>query len=182
MFPHRSSSLVLLIAVGLLGACSTIKVDSDYDPSADFSNLRTFAWLPAPVEAVPDQQVSDLVTQRIRRAVEAELVMQGMRPVESGPDLYIAHHINIEQKLEVNTTSYGYGYGGSRYRGGMAVDTHVDQYEQGTLVVDLVSPETMNVIWRGTAQSRLRSAATPQQREERVKEAVSAIFAQYPPE
>ena len=27
-------------------ACSTVKSNSDYNPSIDFSRLKTFAWLP----------------------------------------------------------------------------------------------------------------------------------------
>ena len=126
---------------------------------------------------------SSLLRQRIVRAVNAELSAKGMREVanEADASLLVTEHINVEQKLRVNTTNYGYGYGRWGYYGAGYTDTSVDQYEQGTLIIDFIDAKSKQLVWRGMAQSRLREMATPEEREARVRAAVSAILEKYPP-
>jgi hypothetical protein len=178
-----------LLALTALAACSGMKIRSDYDPAVDFSVFQTYAWLAPPPPADPAAMVvnTDLLTQRVRRAVDANLGARGMRLVPEGEaSLLVTHHVNIEQRLEVNTVHYGYGYGAwydhGGYYGGIYADTYVDQYEVGTLVIDFIDPGTRQLVWRGTAQSRLRDSSTPEQREQRVREAVDRILEKYPPQ
>lgn len=183
----RIQSLVLaLAAVALaLPGCSSFQVSSDYDPAVDFSQYGAYAWLPDPdpTESSEAGPVDGLLRQRIERAVDDVLAGKGMRRVESQNDarLLITDHIDVQQKFRVNTTQYGYGYGRWGYYGAGYTDTYVDQYEEGTLILDFIDAETKQLVWRGTAQSRLRDERTPEEREERVREAVEAILERYPP-
>ncbi len=171
-------------ALTLVG-CSSFNVSSDYDPAVDFSQYGAYAWLPQPNATDTSQgPVNDgLLRQRIVRAVNAELSAKGMREVanEADASLLVTEHINVEQKLRVNTTNYGYGYGRWGYYGAGYTDTSVDQYEQGTLIIDFIDAKSKQLVWRGMAQSRLREMATPEEREARVRAAVSAILEKYPP-
>ncbi len=36
----------LVALVGMLAACTTIRVSTDFDPAIDFAALQTYAWLP----------------------------------------------------------------------------------------------------------------------------------------
>jgi hypothetical protein len=58
----------------------------------------------------------------------------------------------------------------------------VDQYEEGTLILDLIDPNGMRLIWRGTATTPLDESAGPRQREATVNEAVESILKRFPPE
>ena len=100
--------------------------------------------------------------------------------------MFVSYHIGIEQKLDVQTIhrSYGYGYGRSRRYGGVGggySETYVRQYEEGTFVLDMVDPQRMELIWRGSAQSRISEKTSPEERESRVREVVEKVLAQYPP-
>ena len=67
---------------------------------------------------------------------------------------------------------------------GLGLETlppRVDQYEEGTLLLDFVSPRDRQLIWRGSAQSRLRDIKTPEKREARVREVVGKILERFPP-
>jgi len=177
--------LIALMAWGL-GGCSTFHVTSDYNPEIDFSQYGTYYWLPAPdpTDKTKGAQNDGLLNQRIERAVDAVLSQKGMRRVENRADasLLVTEHINVKQKLRVNTTNYGYGYGRWGYWGGPGyTDTTVHQYQQGTLILDLIDAKNKELVWRGSAQSPLRDMKTPEEREKRVRAAVEAILAKYPP-
>jgi hypothetical protein len=88
----------------------------------------------------------------------------------------VTHHISVESEFRVNTAHDGYRYGDP-----MSSSTTVQEYKQGTLLIDLIDAERKQLVWRGTGQTRLRKSSTPEQREQRVREVVNAIMARYPP-
>lgn len=178
--------IALLGTVGLLlTGCSSFNVTSDYDSAIDFSQYGTYAWLPRPdaTDTTKGANNDGLLYQRIERAVNANLSTKGLRRVgtQSDANLLITEHINVEQKLRVNTTNYGYGYGRWGYHGAGYTDTTVDQYDQGTLILDFIDAKTKELVWRGMAQSRLKDLKTPEERQARVRAAVDAILEKYPP-
>ena len=75
-----------------------------------------------------------------------------------------------------------HSYGRRGWYGAGSSHTTVRQYEQGTLLLDLIDPESKQLIWRGTGQTRLRDLKTPEEREARVREVVDRILERFPPE
>lgn len=73
-----------------------------------------------------------------------------------------------------------YGYGHGAWQRGDAL-TQVDEYEQGTLVIDIIDTGRDALVWRGVGQARLRSQTTPEQSTERVPQPVSQIPRRFPP-
>jgi len=174
--------------VGLFFGCSTISVNNDYDPAVDFGSLKTFSWIEKEnTNEAPTIADNTLLTDRIERSVDAVLEAKGLRKApRSEADFLISQHIGVQQKLQVDTTQYGYGYGFGYGAwggpiGGFPSQTTISQYEQGTLVIDFVRPENRNLIWRGTGQSRVRKTTSPQEREKLIRAAVPKILDQFPP-
>ena len=68
--------------------------------------------------------------------------------VEGEPDFYITFYTGLKGKLDVN--DYGYSYG--RWQSGL-VDWHltVDAMQEGLLMIDIISAEHNELIWRGWA-------------------------------
>ena len=62
------------------------------------------------------------------------------------PDFRVALHTGQQSKVRV--TDYGYGYGVGRWGGG-GLDVY--QYQEGTLILDVVDAKTKKLMWRGTA-------------------------------
>ena len=183
---HLKTTAMLGMMILTLAGCSSLKVSSDYNPEVDFSQYGTYYWLPAPdpTDKTKGPENDGLINQRIEKAVDDVLKTKGMRRVMKRADasLLVTEHINVKQKLRVNTTNYGYGYGRWGYWGGPGyVDTRVGQYQQGTLVLDFIDAKKNELVWRGTAQSRIREMKTPAEREKSVRAAVAAILAKYPP-
>ncbi len=77
---------LLLLAIGLMSACSTpIKVSTDYDKAANFSAFKTFQF----TDRSMDLPVSQLNRDRLIRAVEASLAAKGLAKSDN-PDLVCA--------------------------------------------------------------------------------------------
>ena len=183
---HLKTAALMGLTVWVLSGCSTFHVNSDYNPEIDFSQYGTYYWLPAPdpTDKTNGAKNDGLLNQRIEKAVDAVLRQKGMRRVETKADasLLVTEHINVKQKMRVNTTNYGYGYGRWGYWGGPGyTDTTVHQYQQGTLILDFIDAKNKELVWRGSGQSQLREMKTPAEREKRVRAAVEAILAKYPP-
>jgi len=188
----KSRVAMMFLGVFLLGGCASMSVSSDYDPKADFSSLKTYDWEgPQPITGNPRLD-NDLLHERIRNAVERELTLKGYRKVTVDPDFKVAYNVGLENKLDVTTIpTYDYSYpsyysrvgGFGRYEGYRpSTEVNVYQYEEGTLLLDIVNPETKKLIWRGTAKAEVNAGDSPERKEARVNEAVSKMLAQFPPQ
>jgi len=59
--------------------------------------------------------------------------------------------------------------------------TSVIEYEQGTLVIDVLDARTERLLWRGWAQDSVQGILDNQDRMEReINEAVTKMFARFP--
>jgi len=166
--------------VWLAAACAT-PVDLDYDPQVHFDALHTWAWATAsPAPGADPRASNDLLDARIRRAVDAVLTARGYRHIESGePDFRVAYHAAIESKLDVDDSRSVFGYPGF-YRSYYG-DVIVRQYDVGTLMLDILSGRDPHLIWRASTHVDFQAPGTPEQREARIREAVSHMLQRFPP-
>ena len=177
-----SGALALCFAVSFT-ACATIKVSQDYDPDFDFGTVNTYRWAPDFVPSGgPPEVDNDLVHNRIRGSIETQLSARGFREQnDPTPDVWVAYHIGIDRKIEVDTIYHsnagwgrrGYGYGG--YGGS---STYVREYAEGTLLIDLLRPGSGDLIWRGSGSARIRERRTPEERTKAIDEVVAKILGQ----
>jgi len=180
----RFIAIAAISATAILMACgSSIEVHHDWDQRADFNSYRTFAWLDQPVDKASGDarvatQSNDLLDQRVKRAVNSELVSKGLVVNSDSPDLVVVYHTGLQDK--VNVTDWGYTYGG-RYWGYGGRDIDVYSYQQGTLIVDLIDFNRKELVWRGSAQKALDTNPSPEQIDKTIQEAVKRIFSRYPP-
>ena len=161
------------VVLVVLAGCS-MRVTSDYDRSADFSRLETYSWATPDQPATGDPALDDsLLHSRVRRAVERELSVKGYRVVASGePDFLVTHHVTRETKFAPTFASPGWQSG---------LRTELDQYREGTLILDLLDPNDMRLLWRGTAITSIDESAAPKDREATVNKAVRLILERFPP-
>lgn len=156
----RLSTLVLAAA---LAGCSSVKVNTEYDPTAPYETYKTYAWNPTPPGAeqapeVRNPQVRSLVISAIDREMKREGLT--LTSAESNPDFLVSVHGWAQSKIEVN--NYGYAYGGAyrygAYGTGYVVPvTDVREYKEGTLLLDFVDAKTKQLVWRGTATDTIVS-------------------------
>jgi hypothetical protein len=181
------STIALLALSALALACSGIRVDHDYDPSADFGQLRTWAWHPHAGKSRDPRLDNALLDSRIRKAVETELAAKGFTLLVSGtPDFQVTYHLSVEGKLDVDTVYHDYprgGYGRVGYRRGSwgYTETRVREYDEGTLLVDVLQAESGALLWRGSGVATVREESNPEKRTKRINTAVNKILAKFPP-
>ena len=89
----------LLLSFLFLGACSSIRVYSDFDRDVDFSGYETFAYFKPEIDKV---DISDLDKRRILRALDTQMSRKGLSKSET-PDLLIGFTTQSKEKIYVNT-------------------------------------------------------------------------------
>ncbi len=174
------------LTVMALAGCSSLRTHYDYDREADFTRLETFGWAEPSTSRGSDgsnaMHDNDLVERRIRRSVEAQLTARGFVKSDSTPDFRVASHCKVDERLEVRDWSYAYGIHGGRYGYGVPIrDTEIREYDEGTLVLDVIEESTGHLIWRGTATRVLDKSPTPEESEAAIDEAVKAMLENFPP-
>lgn len=184
----RSVGVAMLAAVIGLSACgSGVKIQTDYDPSADFTSLDTYQWAQRQKTDSLDPRVyNDLVEARIKRAVNRVLQEKGFREVTNGsPDFWIAWFGDIDGKMSLTTVNSGYGYGWGWYGyGGMGISssqTYVNEWDEGTLLIDIVDAGADQLIWRGSATLELRQGGTPEQADQKAYQVSQKLLNSFPP-
>ncbi len=167
-----------------LGACGGIQINTDYNPEIDFTAYRTFDWAEGSGGGA-DGVVTELVDQRFRRSVEAELASRGMERVTSGqPDVFIGYQVTLDDRVDYQTvnTYYGgaYGYRGV-YGGAAGTRTTAREYTIGTLVIDLFDARQRELVWRATGEGKVNEQQqTPEESQERINQVVAQILEDFP--
>jgi hypothetical protein len=182
--------LLLVITFALMTACaSSTKIQSDYDRSVDFSQFKTYGYY-SPM-GIENPNYSSLLGQMFRDAIDAQMKPRGY-VLSDNPDLLINVSARLEDKTRVTTTSNpGYGYGGGGgyygYRGGMydpwggygyGSSTHVSQYTEGTVNVDMVDIGQKRMVWEGVAIGRVNDKNDNLRQD--VMDGVAEMFQNYP--
>ncbi|MFD3003736.1 DUF4136 domain-containing protein [Pontibacter toksunensis] len=186
---------LLLITLLSLSGCARLPladVRYDYDPEINYRKFRSFGWyraeVPTPVAGGSGPAFSTLVDDRVKGAVASELVKQGLKlVVDETPDLLVAYDIAVDT-AQLVTQDYnlppGYGYAywyGYRYRyshAGLPNYMDIRKFDIGTLVIDLIDPQTNQVIWRGSVDSDIDPAALDNSF---IPVVVANIMSQFPP-
>lgn len=143
-------TIMLAILLGLMAVSAAAQsVQTDYDRSFRFSDLKTFSFANQR-RAATDPLASDTLNDgRIRNGLESHLAANGFKIQDEKADFVIAYYVTTKNKLNVQD----YGFGPPRWFGSR--DIRVNQYSEGTLMVDFIDAKNNQVIWRGRASGTL---------------------------
>jgi hypothetical protein len=174
----KTIKILPILLLFILGSCSSVRVNSDYDKNADFSQYKTYAFHKSGIDKV---EISDLDKKRILRAIDAELGKKGMTKSET-PDLLVNILTKEREQVDVNQFSvgwgYGWGYGWNPYLWGGR--NYVTTSTEGTLYIDLIDAKKKELIWQGEGIGDLTKDRD--KKDENINEFVAKILAQFPPE
>ncbi len=159
-----------------LAGCSSMSVNYDYNHETDFRQYQTYDWIERPAQLVSGHLAQNpLSYQRAVNAAELTLEAKGFRKDTRNPEMLIAVHGNVEDRVDVRNWNYHYGYWGPWYGGGV----EVNQWTEGTLILDIVSAESHELIWRGWASAAMDPGQSGQG--EKITQAVGRILENFPP-
>lgn len=185
MFDFRLIQKVIIIfAAMLLAACASQNINWDYDPGKPLTNLKTYAWIKSKQNIKKTRYRFDSLTdQRVHNAANHILQKQGYKQValsDHKADFLVHYMISEKTHIEAQQVATNFGYG-SGWRGmGASTDLFVNQYEESTLLINIINPKTKNAIWQGTYTFRHQNGLSPQKRTQRIDHAVTAILKGFP--
>mgnify|MGYP003495126871 CR=1 FL=1 len=173
----KAIKLLTVFLLFAVASCSSIKVYSDFDKNADFSQYRTYAFHKRGIDRL---EISELDKKRILHAIDFELSKKGMTKSEN-PDLLINILTKERERVDVNQYNAGWGYGW-RYGwnpylwGGQ---TYVSTSTEGTLYIDLIDARKKELVWQGEGVGYLTE--NRDKKEQQINEFVAKILEQFPP-
>ncbi|MEA2069507.1 MAG: DUF4136 domain-containing protein [Verrucomicrobiota bacterium] len=170
-------------ALSLLTGCSSVSVSRDYDVSTDFSKLKTFAWQHEEQPQTGNPRIdNDLIDERVRAAVNAELMAKGFRQGDKAEaDFHVAYFVEYKQRISGSSVSFGIGGGSYGRHGGVGYNTGVSDYEEGHLTIDIVDPADGRNFWRGVGRRTSYDSNNPKKITKVVNSAVAGILKKFPP-
>ena len=174
--PRTIRCALLIPMVAALVGCAAMTAGSHVEQAADFTRYQTFDWGPPDALPTGDPRLDGNIFFRdhVMGAVEKQLVLKGFRLLEgSSPHLRVHYHANVRQRIDVEATDRQYGY----YAGD--AEPRKVEFEQGTLVVDVIDARTNRLIWRGWAQDSV-DVDNRDRLHRQVDEGVARMFERFP--
>lgn len=193
----KYSLLIFFFTISISG-CSSLSLSTDYDDSIDFSTFKTYRWHADNEHNTASLKYLDnIMDQRIRSTVDQQLAAKDFtKKLDGNVDFYVNYSVVIDDRTDIRTYNnyngmypgYSYRAGYGYYGRGMGVaystgsETQVTHYKQGTLIIDIVNPETDQLIWRGAADGRLPKGSDREKSDKLVQKYVTKILSNFPPE
>jgi hypothetical protein len=174
------------VALLLSGCASAPNTFSNSDPSADFSQYKTFGYFAK--LSTDNAQYQSLVSNFLKVAVAQEFDRRGLQHDAANPQLRVNFYINTQEKIQSRSVPTSGGYYGYRdpfydpwggYGGYGGSETRITQYTEGTLNIDVVDASTNKLVWEGSIVGRITDKDL-KNLEKTVDEAVAAVMADFP--
>lgn len=185
----KLSQFVLLTGIAmLLASCASgPTIESDYDHTIDFSVYETYGFF-SPM-GIENPNYSSIYGSIFRASISEEMESRGYTESDN-PDLMINVSGRLQDKTKVTTTSdpymgggyYGYRRGAYGAWGGYGygTSTHVSNYTEGTINVDIVDRDLKRMVWEGVAVGRINEKNTNEERRTNIHAGIKEMFAGYP--
>ena len=155
---------IAVILLAFFPPCWAGSATSDFDPDVDFAQFTTFAiiggldpqhsgWLDEPE-----------MHERFKNFVSGALESRGLIevPVGDKASLVVRFWVARREKDEVSVIDYGTSYMWGGYppywtgAWGYSYEEYVvHNYAEGTLVLDLIDPNTKNLVWRTILKQKI---------------------------
>lgn len=159
-------SFLITLAV-LIYTSAFSQVTADFDKTVDFGKYKTYSF--AGWQKDSGKILNDLDKKRFQDAFQSEFTERGLKIVTDNADAVVTLYLVVDNKT--STTAYtsfngGMGYGMGRGWGmgvggvglGSATTTYnEDDYQEGTLVVDVYDASSKKLIWQGTSKGTVQA-------------------------
>lgn len=145
-----------VLATALIAGCATTTAQVRSAPGVNLASYSTFAFV-SPLGTDRAGYTSFLSTS-LQNATRSALEAKGYRYSESNPQLLVNFTGKSEQKTDVEPAMAApmvgrgfYGYRAGLYGAWGGWSPMVDQYDEGTLLMDVVDASKKELLWEGTA-------------------------------
>lgn len=174
----KATKLLPFVLLLVLASCSSVSVYSDYDKQVDFTPYKTYAFHK---NGIDKAEISDLDKKRILHAIDETMSAKGFTKSDN-PDLLISFFTKEREEVNVNQFNagwgYGWGWGWNPFLWGG--NSMVTRHTEGSLYIDIIDAKKKELIWQGEGEGVLTKDRD--KKEALIKEFVSKILEQYPPQ
>ncbi len=163
----KNKLIVILALVSVIAGCaSTQKARVNFDRNSEIStnHYKTFAWLNETKVLAEPVDVNPVMKVRIDNAIENAFIAKGYQLIDDAEqaDFTISYTMGSREKVKVDSlpTTYRTGFvWGHRYYGGVGVsnETHVRNYTEGKLAIDVYDVKSRQPVWHGWAVKRIKT-------------------------
>jgi hypothetical protein len=174
--------MIATMLLCMLAGNALAKNNVDFDKSVDFTTFHTFQLLPNPDGALA--KANELMDGRVQDMIRQHLVAQGLKEVSANPDLLISYDASSQDHKVYNTLGMGQGMGmgmGPRWGrfGGVGMGmgdatTTETTFTDGTLVINVYTPDPKKMVWRGTAEESVSD--NPDKTAKNIEKSLDKLF------
>jgi len=185
---------IALALITMVGCVTTHKAKVNFDKNTDIdtSSYKTFAWLTQEKLMASVDDINPVMKVRVANEIEQAFINRGYALISDAEnaDFTISYTVGNRDKIKVSSypPMYNLKFGwGRRYYGGyygglfgprMTPETHVRQYSEGKLAIDVYDVKSRQPAWHGWAVKRIISTDKGMSPES-VKAAVKQVIAQF---
>lgn len=179
--------LALVVLAGLAACATGPRVYTSTAPGVDLSSYQRFAF----VEPLGTDRAgyASLVSQQLVFSTRRELELRGLEFVEDTEqaDLLVNFFGHLDEQIRTRQVAdpfygpsfYDFRYGFYNPWPAYSISTEVQQFSEGTLVIDLIDARTQQMVWEGTARNEV-TERTRREAASRLDAAVKRIFENFP--
>jgi len=166
-------TILFIVLTALVVSCKpTVKVTTDYDRRADFTNYKTFSVY----NLVTSLNVSELNAERIWNSIRTEMIKKGYMENNLNPDLMINVASILKDKKYVTATGNGFY---RPYLGAANTTVQSYDYKDGSLLIHVTDAKTNRLVWEGKGNAEITKQ--PKNPDEAINNAVEKIMTEFPP-
>jgi len=190
MFKLKQSFQLVTIPIILLGlaACASgPRIDTLQAPNADYSRYATFSY----VDPLGTDRAgyASIISQQLVFSTRREMELRNFEYVANPEAADLLLNFNAQLNEQIRTidvvepafgpTFWDYRYGMYSTWPNYRHSTSIDQFTEGTVVIDLIDAEAERMVWEGSATGRVTDRSRRDAAEE-LDKAVKAIFDRFP--
>ena len=172
----------LLLLLTVVFGCAGPKIAQDFDPTIDFSRLKTYHWRPQEGK----KPENSLVDERLHTAVDNSLAEKGYQRIYSGKgDFSVSYQYQIIRDSGSPNVQTGVGIGGgsSGVFGGIGIGAFGlgDKSDEATLTINIWDGLSGRLIWQGSNTRRVSDDGDTAAATAHNFRQVEDILAKFPP-
>ncbi len=148
---------ILILFLVIITFSCTRNLHVEREPNVLIEQYKSYAWnkLEATTASHPFYHSLEL-NQLIIREIDKRFAKKGFKRNISNPDFFVDFHIFIEEQRFQNLVCGAGFYRGERYLPDLTEKTYCESpeiinYDNGTLIIDIVDAYTKQLVWRGSA-------------------------------
>ncbi|MBM4194741.1 MAG: DUF4136 domain-containing protein [Gemmatimonadetes bacterium] len=178
ILPATLAAFALVFAADACAPGISVGVNTatDLRPAA----YRTFSWELPDEFPTGDARLDNnpFFVRELQNAVATELAKIGLREASDASDLVVHFHATVRDRVDVYEADRRAGYDITGYPAGSPL---VQQYEEGTVLVDVAERTSKKLIWRGWMQTDLSGTIGDNAAlGERVRRGMKVLFTRFP--